>query len=99
MSNQSPVVGTTAGMVRGSSEDGISVFRGIPYAQPPVGPLRFGAPRPAEPWGGIRDATRFGPPPPQSGPARPGRPARRKAGAGRPSTSGPRTSAATPACR
>jgi Carboxylesterase family len=31
------------------------VFRGIPYAQPPIGPLRFAGPMVHEPWGGVRD--------------------------------------------
>nr|CAH64510.1 putative esterase [Tribolium castaneum] len=37
-------------------------FHGIPYAKPPIGPLRFKAPQPAEPWSGIRDATQDGTP-------------------------------------
>ena len=59
------VVATRAGDVRGTYTDGVHAFRGIPYAQPPVGPLRFAAPMPHEPWDGVRDATEFGPPPPQ----------------------------------
>ncbi len=62
-----PVVRTTAGQVRGRSEGGVAVFRGIPFAQPPVGDLRFAAPHPARPWDGVREAAMFGPPPPQSG--------------------------------
>jgi para-nitrobenzyl esterase len=61
-----PEVRTGAGRVRGRSEDGLSVFLGIPFAQPPVGPGRFAAPRPAVPWDGVRDAVAFGSPPPQS---------------------------------
>ncbi|MFJ4360611.1 carboxylesterase/lipase family protein [Streptomyces massasporeus] len=60
-----PVVRTTAGAVRGRTEAGLAVFRGIPFAAPPVGEARFQAPRPARPWDGIRDAYAFGPPPPQ----------------------------------
>ncbi|WP_051804016.1 carboxylesterase/lipase family protein [Streptomyces sp. NRRL S-474] len=60
-----PVVRTTAGAVRGRNEEGIAVFRGIPFAAPPVGEARFMAPRPAPAWDGIRDAHAFGPPPPQ----------------------------------
>jgi para-nitrobenzyl esterase len=61
-----PVVRTGGGQVRGRTSDGVAVFRGIPFAQPPVGELRFAAPRPALPWDGVREATAFGPPPPQS---------------------------------
>lgn len=54
-----PVVQTSLGTLRGTQEDGVSVFRGVPFAQPPVGPLRFRAPQPALPWKGVREATRF----------------------------------------
>ncbi|MFB7508056.1 carboxylesterase/lipase family protein [Streptomyces broussonetiae] len=60
-----PVVRTASGAVRGLREQGLSVFRGIPYAAPPVGPDRFQAPRPPHPWDGVREAYAFGPPPPQ----------------------------------
>jgi hypothetical protein len=62
----SVLVQTRAGAVRGVTQDGISVFRGIPFAAPPVGPRRFQAPESAQPWDGIREADVFGPPPPQS---------------------------------
>ncbi|MGH9098824.1 MAG: carboxylesterase family protein, partial [Acidimicrobiales bacterium] len=55
-----------AGTVEGSSEDGLAVFRGIPFAKPPFGPLRFGRPEPPDPWDGVRRVTAFGPPPPQA---------------------------------
>jgi para-nitrobenzyl esterase len=58
---------TSAGRVRGRWEGGVAVFRGIPFAAPPVGPNRFAAPQSATPWSGVRDAFRFGPPPPQPG--------------------------------
>ena len=45
----------------------MAVFRGIPFAQPPVGALRFAAPRAVRAWDGVREAAMFGPPPPQSG--------------------------------
>ncbi len=54
-----PVVVTRTGAVRGSSGYP-EVYRGIPYAAPPVGPLRWHAPMPVKPWAGVRDATRFG---------------------------------------
>jgi para-nitrobenzyl esterase len=58
-------VPTTAGVVRGRREAGLTAWRGVPYAAPPVGALRFRAPRPPEPWSGVRDATEDGPLPPQ----------------------------------
>ncbi|MBL1081858.1 carboxylesterase family protein [Streptomyces actinomycinicus] len=60
-----PVVRTASGAVRGLREQGLSVFRGIPFAGPPVGEARFRAPRPVRPWDGVREAYAFGPPPPQ----------------------------------
>jgi para-nitrobenzyl esterase len=62
-----PEAALSAGRVRGSLDDGVAVFRGIPYAQAPVGALRFAAPRPVERWSGVREALTFGPPPPQGG--------------------------------
>ncbi|WP_433799814.1 carboxylesterase/lipase family protein [Actinomycetospora sp. CA-084318] len=59
-------IDTTAGRVRGRDEDGLAVFRGIPFAAPPVNARRFAAPQPPEPWTGTLDATAFGPVPPQS---------------------------------
>lgn len=53
------------GDVRGRVEEGVAVFRGIPFARPPLGELRFGAPVPPPAWEGVRDCTAFGPPPPQ----------------------------------
>ncbi len=60
-----PLVKTTAGAVRGTRDGGIEIFRGIPYAAPPVGPLRFRPPTAAAPWDGVRDALEFGPSCPQ----------------------------------
>jgi len=54
------LVETRNGKVEGDVRGAHSVFRGIPYARAPVGPLRFRAPEPLEPWTGVRDATRFG---------------------------------------
>ena len=62
-----PEVRTTAGVLRGSLESGLAVFRGVPYAEPPVGALRFAAPRPVRGWSGVRAAVSYGPPPPQGG--------------------------------
>ncbi|MBV2366670.1 carboxylesterase/lipase family protein [Streptomonospora nanhaiensis] len=52
---------TVHGRVRGAVEGGIAVFRGIPYAAAPRGVDRFGAPRPVEPWTGVREAVEYGP--------------------------------------
>jgi para-nitrobenzyl esterase len=61
-----PTVRTAAGVVRGRMEDGIAIFRGVPFSRPPVGALRLAAPAQVEPWSGVRDAAEFGPPPPQT---------------------------------
>ena len=66
MAPADPVVSTSAGRVRGRIEKGIAVFRGIPFAQPPIGPLRFQAPEPPAPWDDVREAKEFGPAPPQA---------------------------------
>jgi para-nitrobenzyl esterase len=52
---------TGAGVVRGRVEGGLRVFRGVPFAKPPVGPLRFRPPEPPDPWEGVRDAIAFAP--------------------------------------
>ncbi len=54
-----PIVQTPLGQLRGTLQDGIRIFRGVPFAQPPIGPLRFRAARPALPWKDVRDATQF----------------------------------------
>ncbi|HEU5155699.1 MAG TPA: carboxylesterase family protein [Streptosporangiaceae bacterium] len=58
---RSTLAWTTSGVVEGERTAGLTIFRGVPYARPPCGPLRFSSPRPASPWTGIRDATRFAP--------------------------------------
>jgi para-nitrobenzyl esterase len=69
--NGQPVVNAPAGSVRGEALVGVNVFRGLPYAEPPVGFRRWRAPAEMRPWHGTRDATRFGPVCVQS-PSRPG---------------------------
>lgn len=56
-----PLADTTLGTLAGAHTDGIAVFKGIPYAAPPVGSLRWAPPTPATPWIGVRTATDFGP--------------------------------------
>jgi para-nitrobenzyl esterase len=48
------------GELQGTVEDGLTIFRGIPYAAPPVGALRWRAPQPAGKWEGVRAATEYG---------------------------------------
>ena len=50
----------TQGALLGRVEDGLEVFRGIPYADAPIGPWRWRPPRPAPRWSGLRDAANFG---------------------------------------
>jgi para-nitrobenzyl esterase len=54
------VVRIDTGVTRGATADGVSVWKGIPFAAPPVGPLRWRAPQPAARWAGVRDALRYG---------------------------------------
>ncbi|MCC7375104.1 MAG: carboxylesterase family protein [Verrucomicrobiales bacterium] len=51
------------GLIQGATEDGLSVYRGIPFAAPPVGALRWRAPQPAAPWEGVRKTVQFAPDP------------------------------------
>jgi len=52
------VVRLQSGQVRGRADNGVIQFLGVPYAAPPVGPLRWAAPQPAEAWSGVRDCTK-----------------------------------------
>jgi para-nitrobenzyl esterase len=61
----STVVHTSHGRLRGTTEGGVNVWRGVAYAEQPVGDRRFLAPVPPQPWQGIRDAVEHGPLPPQ----------------------------------
>lgn len=55
------------GIVQGTIEDGLTVYKGIPFAAPPVGDLRWKAPQPAEKWEGVKMTTEFAPGPIQGG--------------------------------
>lgn len=63
--NDAPSVRTRLGLLRGENQNGVRVFRGVPFAAPPVGPLRFRPPVAMSPWTGEREATRFQAAPPQ----------------------------------
>ena len=56
-----PRVLTQSGLVEGVSADGVAIFRGVPFAAPPVGDLRWRAPQPVVPWSGVRKTDAFSP--------------------------------------
>src|SRR5690242_42917 len=56
-----PVVETRSGRIRGLTDQGVRIFRGVPYGDPTGGANRFMPPKPATPWTGVRDATAYGP--------------------------------------
>src|SRR5690348_9865538 len=49
----------STGRLRGATTDGVTAYKGIPYAAPPVGNLRWEPPQPAAQWSGVRDATHY----------------------------------------
>ena len=57
---QKIIVNTKQGKLEGLKDDGLFVFRGIPFAAPPVGNLRWMPPQPAAPWEGVRSAAGYG---------------------------------------
>ncbi|MDQ6762956.1 MAG: carboxylesterase family protein [Bacteroidota bacterium] len=59
--NVSPRVKIANGVLEGLNESGIRVFKGIPFAQPPIGDLRWKEPQPVKNWEGVRKADKFGP--------------------------------------
>jgi para-nitrobenzyl esterase len=61
-----PEVETKSGKIEGLLVNGLSVFRGIPYAEPPIQDLRWMPPQPVKPWSGVRSAKEFGPIAPQN---------------------------------
>lgn len=66
---QQPVLTVSGGQIQGvpSEAPGVTVFRGIPYAAPPVGEFRWQAPQPVVPWEGVKVCDSFGPIAPQPG--------------------------------
>lgn len=67
VSAQPAPVKTDLGLVQGTIEDGLTVYKGIPFAAPPVGSLRWKAPQPAAKWEGVKQTTQFAPGPIQGG--------------------------------
>lgn len=63
--NKTGVVLTKSGRVQGFIEEGVEIYRGIPYAKAPIGDLRFREPQSKEKWDDIRECTQFGPIAPQ----------------------------------
>ena len=59
MATQTPLVTVSSGQLKGENQGDIAVFKGIPYAQPPMGDLRWRPPQPVEPWSGVKEATKF----------------------------------------
>ena len=65
---QHPIVKTNAGTICGVEKNGIQIFKGIPFAAPPVGDLRWKAPQPVKPWKGVKACNAFGASPMQGEP-------------------------------
>ena len=61
-----------SGAVEGTSGNGLAVYKGVPFAAPPIGDLRWREPRPVTPWEGTRKATAFAPACMQKGVSMPG---------------------------
>jgi para-nitrobenzyl esterase len=65
-SSNGATVKTKSGSLEGVWQDGIYIFKGIPYAAPPVGAQRWMPSQPVERWSGVRPAKEFGPIAPQN---------------------------------
>jgi para-nitrobenzyl esterase len=59
--NSQPTIRTRSGVISGTIGHDVLVFKGIPFAQPPVGALRWRPPQPVKPWESVRSATEWGP--------------------------------------
>lgn len=66
-SQQPEPVQVSEGLVQGAYENGLTVYKGIPFAAPPVGELRWKAPQPPAKWDGVKQTTKFAPAPMQGG--------------------------------
>lgn len=71
-----PTVETSAGKLLGADNNGVKVFKGVPYGAPPVGKLRFQAPQPAAKWTGAKEALKYGHAAPQGASLLPEQPSR-----------------------
>ena len=62
-SNESsgPIIHTVSGLIQGVTNEDVDIFKGIPFAAPPVGEFRWRPPQSVTPWEGVRDASEFGP--------------------------------------
>jgi para-nitrobenzyl esterase len=69
---KTPAIVTETGAISGVREGGLSVYKGVPFAAPPVGDLRWRAPAPLAPWTGTRSADAFAPACMQDGVSMPG---------------------------
>lgn len=67
IAQQPTTVKVEEGLVQGKSEDGLTVYKGVPFAAPPIGDLRWQAPKPAAKWEGVKQADKFAPGPIQGG--------------------------------
>ncbi len=67
IAQQPSPVKVAEGLVQVTSEGGLTVYKGIPFAAPPVGNLRWKAPQPAAKWEGVKQTTKFAPAPMQGG--------------------------------
>ena len=59
--NKTDVIDTTSGKMQGYKEEDLVIFKGIPYAEPPIDELRFSPPVPKNRWEGVLEATKYGP--------------------------------------
>jgi len=64
---QPAAINVSEGILQGTFENGLTVYKGIPFAAPPVGELRWRPPQPAAKWDGVRQASKFAPEPMQGG--------------------------------
>ncbi|MFX1363831.1 MAG: carboxylesterase/lipase family protein [Promethearchaeota archaeon] len=54
------IIESKSGKVQGYTDNGVEIFKGIPYAEPPIGDLRFKPPIPKKTWDGVFDAKKYG---------------------------------------